>query len=246
MKKGLWTLLALGIAGCVQAQLLQDIVWMSEPYPPYNYVENGRPVGITVEVLLEVLKRVGLEKEPEIEFLPWAESYETTLKQPGSALFSMTHTEERAKLFKFVGPIVSSVVSLVGIKSKPLEIRSVDHMNELNIGVVGNDIGEQLVEALGVRREAIRRTDSAEEMLKDLDEGRVDAIAYGLDIVKWKVKLAGGDPNRYQSFYVLNQGTMGYAFHKDTDPDLIDELQKTLDALREEGFVEKVVSKYLN
>ena len=105
---------------------------------------------------------------------------------------------------------------------------------------------EQLVQALGVKGDTLRRMASAEQMRSELDAGRVDVMAYGLDIVKWNAKLAGLDPGQYESVYVLNQGTMGYAFHRNTDPDLVNELQKTLDALREEGFVDEIVGKYLN
>ncbi len=49
----------------VNAQTLEDIVWISEDHPPHNYLKNGTPTGFGVNVLVEIWKRVGLNKQPD-------------------------------------------------------------------------------------------------------------------------------------------------------------------------------------
>lgn len=244
MKKYIILLIASFMAFSVQAQYLEEIDWMSEQYPPYNFVEDGKPQGITFDVLMEIFKRIGFKKDPkEIKFMPWARSYRKTLREPGTALFSMTYTEKRAKLFKFVRNIVISKIGLIGKKNKNLKISSTEDIKKLKIGVVRDDIGQQLIKALGIKK--LEYSNYAKNMVKKLDLGRIDVIAYGVDVAKWHMKKVNIDPNKYENLYTLKEGEMGYAFYRDTSDDLIKKLQKTLDDLKKEGFVDKVSEKYL-
>lgn len=37
----------------------EDLVFVTEDYPPYNYVENGTAQGIAVDLLLEAFQKTG-------------------------------------------------------------------------------------------------------------------------------------------------------------------------------------------
>jgi polar amino acid transport system substrate-binding protein len=222
---------------------------MTEQYPPYNYEDekDGQLKGITVDILMEMFKKVGVSKTREdLEILPWPRSYKMLLEKPGTALFSTTYTDERLRLFKFVGPIISTRVSLIADKGKALQITSIAQINDLSIGVIRDDIGHQLIRALGVDDEAIKYSNHAKNMVRKLDKGRIDAIAYAEDIARYQFKLAGIDPNRYEAVYVLKDSYMGYAFHKSTDQRVLDSLGQALDELRRDGTVSRIHAKYSN
>ena len=181
---------------CAQtpAEILKQIEaldWMTEEYPPFNYVDkDGKLQGITVDILIEVFKKVGVQLTREdLKVLPWARSYEKLLDTPGTALFSMTYTEERLKNFQFVGPIIPTQVSIIAPVAKHLKVADAADLKALKIGVIRDDIGDQLVRAFGSE-----------------------------DIAKYQFILAGMDPKEYESVHVLQKSYMGYAFHKSTDP----------------------------
>lgn len=247
MKYSLTFLLAMLLPGLASSDSLDNITWMSEQYPPYNYVdEDGTPKGVTFDVLFKMFERVGHSLPPsEIDFLPWARSYRTLQDEPNTALFSMTYTDERQKLFKFVGPIIPSKVAVISRKDRNLDINSAKDLNNLKIGAIRDDIGEQMLLSLGVNKSAINQSSNTENMLKMLQHGRVDAVAYGFDIVLWNLKKMGEDPNNYEVTYTLKEGEMGYAFHKDVDPAVLEKLQKALDELKADGTVEQISAKYL-
>ncbi|WP_204268170.1 hypothetical protein, partial [Escherichia coli] len=46
---------------------------LSEEFPPINFTEDGRPSGLAVEVVQNILRRLG--QSLPIEFLPWARAY---------------------------------------------------------------------------------------------------------------------------------------------------------------------------
>ncbi|MFN2348340.1 MAG: substrate-binding periplasmic protein [Thioalkalivibrio sp.] len=237
-------LLTLLLCTSAVAQTLDDIQWISEEYAPYNYTENGVPRGIAVDVLMEIWDRVGAEhRATDIQVLPWARGYRITQDQPNSCLFSTTVTDQRRTLFTFVEPVVENRIALLAPRSRGLRIESPADIAQYRIGVVRDDIGEELVVATGVDVPLVR-TDSSRIMVRMLQGQRFDLIAYDEDVARWAMQLEGIDANEYEVVYVLREGVMGIACNKDTDPVLIQELQQALDALTEDGTLRRITRKY--
>jgi ABC-type amino acid transport substrate-binding protein len=240
-------LIGLFISTSLSAQTLAETQWMTEQYPPYNFKgDNGQAKGITVDLLLAMIKKAGGTVDRKaLRILPWARSYRTLEMDPNTALFSMTYTPEREKLFDFVGPIVSSHVSLIAKKDRHLKIKNVTDINKLKVGVIRDDIGDQLVVKAGVADKHIQRSAKSENMIKKLAAGRVDVIAYDPIVTSYLMKKAGMDPSQYAPVYTLKAGKMGYAFYKGTDPAMLKSLQNALDALKADGTLQKIKNEYL-
>ena len=227
---------------------IEEIFWMTEQYPPFNYIDDsdGQLKGITVDILMEMFAKVGVTLGREdLKVLPWARSINDLIHRPNTALFSTTYTVERLQLFKFVGPIVPTQVSIIAKKSRGLQVRSKEDMEKLRIGVIRDDIGDELVRSMGVGDSAIQQRNSAYNMVHMLDQDRLDAIAYAEDIAQHQFVLAKIDPAAYETVFVLQKSHMGYAFHKDTDPRVLEPLRKALDELRANGTVERIRLRYL-
>ncbi|MEH6471901.1 MAG: transporter substrate-binding domain-containing protein [Halopseudomonas sp.] len=223
----------------------QQIVWMSEQYPPYNYVDDqGKAQGISVEILAAVAERMGVA-EPQVEFLPWARAYALLQRKPQTALFSMTYTEERQQLFRFVGPIVATRVVLIAPRSAGLRVSAASDLAGLRIGVVRDDIGELLLHELGVDQSLITYSNLAENLVQLIDRGRVDAIAYSYDVAVWNMRKAGIDPQGYENVFTLLEGTLGFAFHWQTQSRWLDRLQQALEEVKVSGRAEQIRQKYL-
>ncbi len=76
---------------------------LTENLPPLNYVKDDILVGPAVEIVKEIQKRVG-SHEP-IKVYPWVRAYQMALREENIVLFGMTHTTERNRKFKWIGPI---------------------------------------------------------------------------------------------------------------------------------------------
>ncbi len=230
------------------AQSLENITWLTEEYAPYNYTENGVVKGIAVDILVAVWKKINLNKTAaDIKVYPWARGYKMVQEDPGVCLFSMTVTEPRKELFKFVGPLAGSDITIIAPKAKGLKIGSIDDLKKpgLKLGAVREDVGEQLLIAAGIAAVAIDQSNNAETLVKKLDAGRMDAVAYGFDTARYNMKLLGIDSNRYETVFMLKQGEMGFAFHKNVDPAVITTMQKALDELIADGTTAAIIKKYL-
>ncbi|MDP6777883.1 MAG: transporter substrate-binding domain-containing protein [Candidatus Latescibacteria bacterium] len=239
----------------VQAEAPEDVVksleqmaWITEHYPPFNFrdEEDGQVKGICVDILLKIFEKLGVTTaRSDLEVYPWARGYRTALNKPRTALFSMTFTEERAKLFKLVGPVVPTQVSLLARKSRGLKVESVIDMKALRIGSIRDDIGDQLIRKLGLSSKAIHTKVAADNIVRMLYRDRLDAIAYADDIARHHSKLAGLDPEELESIYVLMKSHMVYAFHQSTDPKMLEAFKTALDELRNDGTVGRIRDRYL-
>ncbi len=230
------------------ARKIEATQWMTEQYPPYNYVDekDGELKGITVDILMLMFKKVGVRlKRGDIKVLPWALGYKQVLEKPGTALFSTTYTTERLKQFKFVGPIIPTRVAVIADTSRGFVINSAEDLHLLTVAVVRDDIGDQLIRTEGVKKEAIRRNHFPGNMIKMLSTGKVTAIAYAEDVARHRFVRAGIDPGQYESVFILQESHMGYAFHLSTDANVLDPLTKALDELRADGVVDSIRVEYL-
>lgn len=230
------------------ARHFEAMDWYTEEYPPYNFAsQDGPPTGMAVDILMAAFKKVGVHVAPaDIKIVPWNRSYKYIQKKPGTALFSMTYTPERQKIMKFVGPSIPSLVSVIAPKKNNVVARSPAELSQLRIGVVRDDIGDHLIRKLAVSDDAIKRKNSTKQLFYLLKAGRVDVVAYDVDVFMNAIRKTGEDPNQYEEIFILHKGQLGYAFHNSTDPLVLAPLQKALDELREDGTIDKIINDYRN
>lgn len=228
---------------------IDNFLLLTEEYPPLNFAKNGKLQGISIEAMNLMLKSVGAKKRVEETLLwPWARSYETVLKQKNSALYVMGRTEARDKLFKWVGPVLPSRIVLLARRDKHLKVNSIQELNQKNlrIGVVREDIGEQMLLKKGLNPEKIvERNNSSLNTAKMLDADRLDLWAYEEIVAYWKLRELGLSPDDFEVVYTLLEQQYYFAFNKDTDDALIQKLQRALDELKANGVYSAILKKYL-
>lgn len=228
----------------LQANPIDKIKLMTEEYPPYNMTKNGQLTGLSVEVLELMLQKLDSKQtKKDMEVMPWARAYTLIQKKKDTMLFVMARTKQRENLFKWVGPVGSSVVALVAKKEKNIKINSIEDIKKYKIGTVKDDVAELAVKELGITNfDSISGTNSIATSIKKLQRDRIDLFAYMYQPKSWKVK--NFNPDDYENVYTLKKNDFYYALHKDTDTKIVEKLQKTLDGLKEQGIVQKISAKY--
>lgn len=230
------------------AQSLDDLTFITEEFPPFNFERDGKRQGIALDALVEMLAANGAKKtRADIKVWPWARGYETAMKEKNIVLFSTTRTAERENLFKWVGPIMPARVVLAAKKNRGIKIRTIDELNQMNlkIGVVREDVGGQLLAKMGVDKDKMLQANSGISVAKMLHAGRVDLWAYGAPVILWNLKELGYDTSEYEEAYTLTESDQYYfALNKDTDDKLVAKLQAALDQLKANGKFNAIVAKY--
>lgn len=237
--------LVAGLVGTAQAQGLNDIQWLSEEYAPYNYAgEDGVPTGISVDVLTLIWDELGVDRDAsDITILPWARGYHIAREDPNTCLFATTVTEPRRELFNFVEPLVDVNIVIYGRRDGAPALESIDDLAPYTIGVVRDDIGDQLLMQLGAESRVVR-TDSARIMVRMLRGQRFDFIAYDSHTARWTMQQEEIDTTGYDDLFVLDEAVMGYACNKAVPDEHINALQEALDRLIADGTVAEIIAKY--
>jgi polar amino acid transport system substrate-binding protein len=238
-------LLVLG-AGSLAGQTVNDLVLMSEEFPPYNFEAGGVKQGTSIDLMERVLQLVGSKlTRNDITILPWARAYLALQADRNAVLFATTRTPAREALFQWVGPISAAKNVLIAPKSRRLKVRSVADLKGLTVGVIFDDAGQQLVEALGLPASQEELAPDADSDVRKLMAGRVDVIAYDENVTRWLLKENGANPNDYESVYVLAEGQHYFAFNRQVPDTVIRQMQAALDTLKKTGEYEKIQKKYL-
>ncbi len=219
---------------------------LTEAWAPYNFQEKGVIKGISVDMLVLMLERIGSSQgRDDFNLYPWALSYYTSLKKPGSILFTTTRTVERENLFKWVGPIFEIEFHMYALKSRNIKISSVEEIRNYNVGAHRADAAvELLMNKTGMKADEFEQIPSNLVNMRALLAGRIDLIPQTKDTTISAVKEGGFDINDFESVFLLDKKGMYYAFHKDTPDSVINMFQKAFDDLKREGKLDELFKIY--
>lgn len=214
---------------------------MTEEYPPFNYTQDGKLTGLASEVMAELTKRVGHPMDAEV--LPWARAYALIQQEDGLILYSMTRTEARENLFKWVGPIASNNWVFFAKKGSGVVVNTLDDAkNVKKIGTYKDDAAE-----LFLKEQGFTNLDSVindESNVPKLLVGRIDLWIVGELQGIYKAKQKGKSDDLEKVFDVKDT-QLYIAFSKNTSDDVIATWQKELDAMKADGSYDAILKKYM-
>jgi polar amino acid transport system substrate-binding protein len=217
------------------------LVLVTENYPPFNMEEGGKIVGMSTDVMKELLKREKIEYS--LELFPWARSYKMGLEEKNTVVYSTTRTPEREALFKWVGPLVSNDWVFFAKKGSTIKINSLDDARKYSVGGYNEDaISDYLLKQNFVKGKNIQLATNEKQNALKLEAGRIDLWATGSQLGPWVSKAE--KTGKIVPLFTFKKAEMYAAFNKDTDDALIKKLNDTLDKMKKDGTVGKLFDKY--
>ncbi|MBN1455801.1 MAG: transporter substrate-binding domain-containing protein [Methanomicrobia archaeon] len=240
-------------SGCLSTRELTptDLTYLTEQYPPFNYEKDGQLQGIAVELLEEVTAAMGeVITKDEIRLMPWTDSYQTTLNQPNTVLFSTARLPEREASFKWVGPIYTGQKVLFARRDREISINHPDDLAGYKIGVITDDAAISQLLALGVTSDQLVADLDPAVIITKLEQGELDLWCYGEDAGNYFIKELTGRYGYFKVVYTLQDYELYYAFNKETPDTVIESFQEALDRVkaREEAGglsqYERIVARY--
>ncbi len=223
---------------------LEGLTFITEEYPPYNYLQDERLEGISIELLERIFAETGTEfSREDVLYYPWARGYDTALSEPGTVLFSTTRTDQREALFQWVGPIATDRVTLIARRDSGIQLHDIDDVidGDYRIAVIREDIGAQRLQEAEVPEDQIHAAMSNVSALRMLERGRVDLWAYGEDVAFWLMQEEGLPTTDFVPALTISESDLYYALNRDTDPSLVAQMQAALDRLREQGVLSEIL-----
>lgn len=215
-----------------------DILFMTEELYPFSYQnEDGVIEGRSVEVVRELQKR--LNCSARIEIHPWNTSYETTLRTPGSALFSTVRSPEREAQFEWVGPIASLEYVLYSLSDRGIALRSLE---------AARTAGEIAVVEGDARHDFLIRNNFTNIRTYSSDEDCIGALLNRTVILFLGSSATTPETLRKKSIpdgtiepvYTLLRSDLYLAFNRQTSPAVVQLYQDTLDAMKADGTYSRI------
>lgn len=167
-----------------------------------------------------------------IEFLPWTEGYRRALDEKDTVLFSTARLPQREQLFKWAGPIGPIRNVLLAKRDKDLNISNPEDLKKYRIGAIKEDSAVQMLQDKGMRKEDLVLGDTSDQIIEMLENGSIDAWAYGDTAGIWLIQRSGANASDYDVAYVLGQTDYYYAFNKEIPDSLVQSFQEAIDYIK--------------
>lgn len=225
-------LFTLPIALTAHALELDELEYITENYPPFNYVEGGVLRGEAVELLISATALAGHPiTARDIAVQPWARGFHNTLEGRNRVLFSTTRTPERENLFQWAGPIGENHVVLIAKRKREIKLNNLDALDKFKIGAIRDDVAELFLREMRLEKAIITLGVQPDSIAKMLQSDRIDIWAYGESSALQTLKSIGANPKDYEVVSTLKTLSLYFAFSRDVDPRLVKQLQAAIDAI---------------
>ena len=213
----------------------------TEDSPPSSYDENGRIKGLSVDIVREILRRIG---QPDtIALVPWARGYQLVQSEADTALFSTTRLPQREAMFSWVGPLYRQHWGFYRWHASPIRIADIDAARQVKrIGTYRQDAKMQYLQALGF--ENLVSTNKNITNLTHLQRGDIDLWVSSDFNMPYQARQAGASPDQLALAYSFHTVGNYIAFAKGTSPHVIRLWQAVLDEMKSDGSYQRICREY--
>lgn len=243
MKKLLLVLFIVFLASGAPAN--EDVFVVTESLPPYQIQGNQKEItGLSTEIVKAVLNEAGVAYE--IRMYPWTRAYKIALHKKNVLIYSIMRTQQREKLFKWVGAITPFDIHLFKLQSrKDIAVKSLDDAKKYKIGVVRDNAEDHYFTSLDGFKTQLYQNDILN--IHTLFAGGVDLIPFNEMMLAYRMKSMGLNIAGMEKLIPLPDASaeLYMAFNGRTSDELVEKIKTAFGRIKKQGLDEKIMKKYL-
>lgn len=206
-------------------------------FPPYEYYEGNKIIGIDAEIAALIAEELGMELEiTDMDFNGILGAVQNGTADIGMA--GMTVTEKRKESVNFSNTYATAVQ--VVIVKEGSAIKTIDDLAGKKIGVQEATTGD-IYATDDFGEENVLRYNNGPTAIQALQNGTIDAVIIDNEPAKAYVKDNAGLVI-LKSAYAEEEYAIAVAKGND---ELLEKINEALDKLTENGEIEKIVNKYI-
>jgi polar amino acid transport system substrate-binding protein len=219
---------------------------VTEEFPPYQFMDQGKPTGMTVEVVQAVLAEAGITTP--ITIVPWTRALKTAQERANVLIFSVARTAERENQFKWIGQVNQSQNYLYARAGSGISIKTLDDAKRYVIGTVLGDIREDYFAKRGFQIQSVRQHELNYARLK---AGRIDLWPTTDAVMTHIIRKAGDDPaTAVVPVWKIDDLHVGYsgdflAASLATPDALVERVRAALDQIKSDGRFAAIEHKWV-
>jgi polar amino acid transport system substrate-binding protein len=243
MRIGLVLLWGTWISGSAWAAKWQ---FVTEPFPPFNYLANGAVAGPIPEMVLLICER--LKIDCSVNLMPWRRALRTAESGGSEGIFCLSKIPEREEKFYLGSPVVRSMYVVLVNDGSHLVYNQPSDLAGYTIGVYGPSGTQRAAEEItrdipGVRIQTEVDNDTALRMLAGGRYGEKGAVLINYDLAPILIRDGRiknlkmvGIATKFQYYIGLSRRTVSAG-----DAARFDE---AFQSLAKEGKVDLILKKY--
>ena len=218
-----------------------SLILYTEDSPPSSYVQHGDIKGLSVEIVREILRRIG---QPDtISLVPWARGYNLALTEPDTALFSTSRLPQREDLFSWVGPLYRQRWGFYRKKGSGIVIKDLDAAKKVaRVGTYHQDAKMQYLQAKGF--DNLVPTNKNVSNAAHLMTGNIDLWVSSDLAIPYLAEQAGVPLDQLELAYAFHSIGNFIAFSKNTSGNVVRLWQAVLDEMKSDGSYRRICLKY--
>ena len=218
---------------------------VAEDYPPFEYKEDGKIKGFTVEIIQTLLNKTGYQGKFHI--FSWARAEKTALEEENVLIHTLTRSEKRENLYKWVGSVAPRELYFFKLREREdIQINVLEDAKKYTAGTVtgqsstGNLIADGFIEGkhiFSVARDF--------QNVRKLYLGRIDLICMIEPVFYSRIKNLGLDRGKVEKAFLIDGSREYYmAFSKQTSDKIVNQFRKALDTIKQDGTFQRIKAKY--
>ncbi len=221
------------------------LVFVTQQYPPFNYLERGdsagRVVGPVPEIVAMACRRMGADCT--FRLLPWARAQQEVRSGMADGIFTIGHVPERESWLRFCPPLVRAEYGFFVRMENPLRYIAPRDVVGYRVGVYGPSLTSDILTQLA------RQTSMTVDMAPDIDsgflklaQGRIDAVFANRENGQATIGLLRLANLRYAGWHSRVDYTVAFARH--APPEVVTAFEAALRALHREGELQRCLAAY--
>ncbi|MES2129972.1 MAG: ABC transporter substrate-binding protein [Pseudomonadota bacterium] len=215
----------------------EPLTLMTEEYPPFNMTDGGKIVGISSDIVQELMRTAKVAFT--LRMSPWMRAITLAHSEPGHCVFSMSRLAERESQYRWVGPIAFNDWYLFAKADSAHRPQSLADTKGARVGSYLGDGGVDYLKQRGVDVDVVPNDDLNP---RKLQLGRIDYWASGKLSGQYRLKTQG--ISGIEPVLKLERGDMYLACHPDTPLDLVENLNRTLADMGKRGVIARIYARY--
>jgi len=151
----------------------QNIKLMTEIFPPFQYEQDKKLVGISMEIVKAIQKKIA--SEDKIKVYSWNRALKILNKKKNTAIFSILRTAQREDKYKWVGPLTSMKLVFFKKKGSLITLKTIEDAKKIRkIGVTKGVANFEILNKQGFKNLDIITSGHDEKNINKLVKGRIN------------------------------------------------------------------------
>lgn len=212
-------------------------IGVSADYPPFEYVHEGKIIGLDIDLIKEIATRLNRNIEiVEMDFAGLMLSVQSG--KVDAVISNISVNEERKKIVDFSVPYYTGSIAAISLEN--MNISNSDHLAGKTVGVqLGSTMHEFIESHKHAQTMKIVTLHKMPALLQELKLGRVDVVLLDETQVK---QVERKMPEI--SAMIFSEAASEYAIAFKKDSSLANEFNAVINELIKEGFVERLRERW--